>query len=148
MVHTLVVLMWRDTIFAFSKWTLLICFLIHSVIATPNPLQVGPTWCDKGLFGVPKVEDCNQAFLWMPKKNPNADAQRVFAEPQFLNPPFNSVKNPNAPRAIIQLPKIFKYGESMGINSYSKSFSFLRLYCRIMASATLTSDDFFQGRAT
>ena len=109
--------MWRHA-FLLLSWILLTYLLIKSAIATPDPLQVGPPYCDKNFYGSPKIEDCKQAIFWIPKRNPNADQAHVFAEPQLLNPPFNAVKNPYAPKAIIQLPKIFKYGESNNTNSY------------------------------
>ena len=115
--YTLAALMWYHAVFPVLSWTLLYYLLIQFAIATPNPLQVGPPHCDKEFYGSPKIEDCNQAIFWIPKKNPNADSSHIFAEPQLLSPPFNAVKNPYAPKAIIQLPKIFKYGESNDTNS-------------------------------
>ena len=115
---TLAALMWSHAVFPVLSWTLLSYLLIQFAIATPNPLQAGPLQCDKEFYGSPKIEDCNQAIFWIPKKNPNADASHIFAEPQLLNPPFNAVKNPYAPKAIIQLPKIFKYGESNDTSSH------------------------------
>ena len=105
--------MWRHA-FPLLSWILLSYLLIRFAIATPEPLQVDPPYCDKDFYGSPKIEDCNQAIFWIPKK----DQAHLFAEPQLLNPPFNSVQNPYAPRAIIQLPKIFKYGESNNTGSY------------------------------
>ena len=98
--------------FPLPSWTLLSYLLIQFTIATPNPLQVDPPQCDKELYGSPKIEDCNQAFFWIPKSGSDTVSNQVFAEPQLLNPPFKAVKNRFAPRAIIQLPKIFKYGGS------------------------------------
>ncbi|CAF9917860.1 MAG: hypothetical protein ALECFALPRED_000385 [Alectoria fallacina] len=108
--------MWHNKLFPIAEWTLLYVFLVNSAIASPNPLQVNPPLCDKDLFGAPKLEDCYQAMFWIPyinqpaKDSPDAKAFRVFAEPQFLNPPFSAVKNPYAPKAIVQLPKIWKHG--------------------------------------
>ena len=90
-------------------------FLIHYAATNPNPLQVDPPLCDKDLFGTPRVEDCYEAMFWIPyinkpaKDTPDAKALRIFAEPQFLDPPFKAVKNPYAPKAIVQLPKIWKF---------------------------------------
>ncbi|KAM0801620.1 hypothetical protein BDR22DRAFT_888510 [Usnea florida] len=55
-------------------------------------------------------------MFWVPYINPparvspDASAFRIFAEPQFQTPPFGAVKNPYAPHAIVQLPKIWKHG--------------------------------------
>lgn len=103
---------------AIFRWTFLCLFIVHRTIATPNPLQASPPLplCDKTLFGVPKLEDCYQAMFWIPYINPpgkdsrDAQAFRVFAEPQYLVPPFKAVKNPESPKAIVQLPKIWKHG--------------------------------------
>ena len=90
-------------------------FLIQSVIATPNPLQENQLLCDKDRFGTPSAEDCYQAMFWVPyinqpaRDSADAKAPRLFAEPQYLNPPFHAVKNAYAPKAIVQLPKIWKY---------------------------------------
>ena len=127
--------MWPHA-FPLLSWTLLIVF----AIATPNPLPVGPPHCDKDYYGSPKIEDCKQAIFWIPKSGPNAVANHVFAEPQLLNPPFKAVKNPNAPRAIIQLPKIFKYGASKDISSASKivpSFSGSDFECTLLGSCSI-----------
>ena len=91
-------------------------FLIQSAIATPNPLQANQLLCDKDSFGTPSAEDCYQAMFWVPyinqpaRDSADAKAPRLFAEPQYLNPPFSAVKNAYAPKAIVQLPKIWKYG--------------------------------------
>ena len=110
--------MWHKHTFAFTRLGLLLAFLIHCAVTGPNPLQVDPPLCDKGLFVTPKIQDCYQAMFWIPyinrpaKDTPDASALRIFAEPQYLNPPFKAVKNPYAPKAIVQLPKIWKYGMS------------------------------------
>ena len=110
--------MWHNKFFPIARWTFLYVFHVNSAIASPNSLQVNPPLCDKDLFGAPKLEDCYQAMFWIPyinqpaKDSPDAKAFRVFAEPQFLNPPFSAVKNPYAPKAIVQLPKIWKHGTS------------------------------------
>lgn len=46
------------------------------------------------------------------KDTPDATVFRIFAEPQLLEPPFKAAKNPYAPKAIVQLPKIWKSGMS------------------------------------
>ena len=60
-------------------------------------------------------------MFWIPYMNPpardspDANADRLFAEPQFQTPPFGAVKNPYAPNAIVQLPKIWKHGALLHI---------------------------------
>lgn len=76
------------------------------------------TYCSAPLFGNPEPADCDEAFLQMPyaqmtESNSNGDARsfRLFAEPQFLDPPFHSVVNRYDPHYITQLPKIYKYSK-------------------------------------
>ena len=102
---TLAALMWSHDVFPVVSWTLLSYLLIQFAIATPNPLQAGPLQCDKAFYGSPKIEDCNQAIFWIPKRNPNADSSHIFAEPQLLNPPFNAVKNPMLRRLLYSYQK-------------------------------------------
>ena len=106
----LAALMWCHAVFPVLLWTLLSYLLIQLAMATPKPLPIAPPYCDKDFYGSPKIEDCNQAIFWIPKTGPNADSVHIFAEPQLLIPPFRALQNPYAPKAIIQLPKIFKYG--------------------------------------
>lgn len=75
--------------------------------------------CDRRTFGVPNVDDCQEAMKWIPyfdtdpRAFPGGLEKRIFAEPQNLAQPFAAIgKNPNAPRAIVQLPKIWKHGKS------------------------------------
>ena len=62
-------------------------------------------------------------MFWIPYNNPPAkgssaaNADRTFAEPQFQTPPFGAVPNPYAPNAIVQLPKIWKFGALLFIHS-------------------------------
>lgn len=72
--------------------------------------------CDETIYGKPNVEDCQTAMSWIPyfeqprgRQQNEATAFRTFAEPQFLKPPFSPVRNEWAPRAIVQLPKIWKH---------------------------------------
>lgn len=115
--------MWHKQAFVFTRLGLLMVFLTRCALTSPNPLQVDYPLCDKDLFGTPKMEDCYQAMFWIPyinrpaKDTPDARAPRIFAEPQFLVPPFKAVKNPYAPKAIVQLPKIWKHGMSNQMRS-------------------------------
>lgn len=117
--------MWHNHVFAFTTTRLgLLCsFLIYSAVTNPTPLQANPPLCDKDLFGSPNIKDCYEAMFWIPyinapvKDTPDAKALRIFAEPQFLDPPFKAVKNPFAPKAIVQLPKVWKFGMSTWIRS-------------------------------
>ena len=102
-------------------WVLL-SFLIYSAVAMPNELQASSPICNRDLFGTPDAQDCYQAMFWVPYINQpardsgDAKATRVFAEPQYLTPPFGAVKNAYAPKAIVQLPKIWKYSKSLHIS--------------------------------
>ena len=79
--------------------------------------------CSKDLYGTPNIQDCYEAMFWIPYINPpgryspDAQAFRIFAEPQFQSPPFGAVQNPYAPKAIVQLPKIWKHGALPRIHS-------------------------------
>ena len=73
--------------------------------------------CSDELYGNPKVDDCEQALLEIPfaKESPRSYLSRhphVFTEPQYQQPPFRQVTNNYRPEAVIQLPKIWKHGES------------------------------------
>ena len=111
------------------EWAFLCLFIVYKTLAIPNPLQVGPPLCDKDLFGRPKLEDCYQAMFWIPFINPpgndspDARAIRIFAEPQYLDPPFKAVKNPLSPKAIVQLPKIWKHGTFLSVQKWAGDFS-------------------------
>ena len=83
------------------------------------------------------MEDCYQAMFWIPYINPpargspDANAYRMFAEPQFQTPPFGAVQNLYAPNAIVQLPKIWKFGallfiHSIGGGTFRSSSDFFR----------------------
>ena len=62
-------------------------------------------------------------MVWIPYMNPpgrdspEANAFRIFADPEFQSPPFGAVPNPYAPKAIVQLPKIWKHGALPRIHS-------------------------------
>lgn len=53
--------------------------------------------CDKDLFGIPDPEDCAEAMFWIPYMNipasasADAKAPGIFAEQQFLQPPFGAI---------------------------------------------------------
>ena len=122
--------MWRHAS-PLLGWTLLSFLLMQVALATPNPLQVQPPRCDKDFYGSPKIEDCNQAFFWIPK-GPNAATNQIFAEPQLMDPPFKALENVHAPKGIIQLPKIFKYGESNDVSYIQKIVPSLSSWCLIL----------------
>ena len=74
---------------------------------------VGTTFCEAGIYGTPNIQDCRQALTWIPyiqESDSNQAAQpRIFAEPQYMLPPFNGVYNAHRPSAIVQVPKIWKH---------------------------------------
>ena len=135
--------MLQNLVLTFMRLASLWFFLIHSVIATPNPFQANQLLCDKDIFGTPSAEDCYQAMFWIPYMNPpardsaDAKAPRLFAEPQYLNPPFSAVKNAYAPKAIVQLPKIWKYGMLIRLCSILIGVLIIHLRYLISASASL-----------
>lgn len=96
--------------------------IVYSPLVTAEGDQTGglgippPPTCDKNVYGTPNIEDCKTAMLWIPyleqprgRRQNEATVFRTFAEPQFLKPPFTLVRNEWAPRAIVQLPKIWKH---------------------------------------
>ena len=65
-------------------------------------------------YGVPVYSDCFKALLAMPfaqesEGSHNIEHFEVFSEPQYLLPRFKRVYNAYKPRAINQLPKIWRY---------------------------------------
>ena len=73
--------------------------------------------CNDEIYGNPKVDDCERALLELSYARQSDGSYRfrvshIFAEPQFLEPPFNLITNSYRPRAIIQLPKIWKHSKS------------------------------------
>ena len=70
--------------------------------------------CNAEIYGTPNSQDCINAineipFALEPYSNPYSQIPRLFAEPQYLEPPFDAVRNVFRPNAIIQLPKIWKH---------------------------------------
>lgn len=65
------------------------------------------------LFGIPNHQDCVNAFNQIPyalsPTHFGAQGYRLFSEPQFLLPPFKGVNNRYRPKAIVQLPKLWRY---------------------------------------
>lgn len=72
--------------------------------------------CSVKDYGLPNHEDCIMAFRQMPYAHDpsvyDARGYRLYSEPQLLLHPFHSVVNRYRPRAIVQLPKIWRYSES------------------------------------
>ena len=66
-------------------------------------------------MGIPSLADCSKAYdkipyALVPPGGP-PDMDRLFVEPQYLQPPFSPVYNPYAAmNDIIQLPKIWRHG--------------------------------------
>ena len=131
----------------FIRWIIL-PFIIHSAVAIPNSLQAISPLCERDLFGTPHTQDCYQAMFWVPyinppaRDSPDAKAPRNFAEPQYLDPPFSAVKNAYAPKAIVQLPKIWKFSTSLGIRGLPNNAPFPRWRCLVTSLIVLTSSQF------
>jgi len=93
--------------------TALFCciFSILHLSVTASP------YCNIGIYGVPDYGDCMQAFSQIPyaQERPSqydSNSFQLYAEPQYMVPPFCSVYNRYRPRPINQLPKIWRYGMS------------------------------------
>ena len=94
------------TSFADHRLVFLICLLYSSIAKS--------SFCNGAIYGNPVVEDCIQALSWIPfaeapQTLPGAEALRIFAEPQQMSVPFAALPNNRRPRAIVQLPKIWKH---------------------------------------
>lgn len=105
-----------------QRTILLYTALILSAIIHRS-LQADTSMCEGARFGVPNRQDCLEAMFWIPYHNKpasitlDARALHIFAEPRLLSPPFKGIKNKEAPRAVVQLPKIWKFGESNRIGA-------------------------------
>lgn len=142
--------MWYNTDVALLKGATMSLILVHCAAASPNPLQADPPLCSKDLFGSPQPNDCYQAMFWIPyinapaRHSPDAAAPRIFAEPRFLSPPFGAAKNPYAPKAIVQLPKIWKFGTLIHICILSRVYMLLHSLCSDWALPALILKAFFR----
>ncbi len=67
--------------------------------------------CDDKLYGNINLGECSVTHGLLPGgRSPPApwiDAPRIFAEPQFLQPPFTGLANPYGTK-MVQLPKIWR----------------------------------------
>ena len=80
-------------------------------------LLVNSQICSEGIYGRVNARDCFKAinampFAQYPVTNTGSSLPRLFSEPQFQIPKFEFVKNDFRPRAIVQLPKVWKHGKS------------------------------------
>jgi len=93
----------------------LLCTCSGGALQAPSR-GAGSVFCDRVRFGTPNPEDCKEAMFWIPYHNKpastysDAKAFRLYVEPRRLDPPFRDVKDPYPPRAIVQMPRIWKYG--------------------------------------
>ena len=74
--------------------------------------------CDSSIYGDPIIQDCYEALYWIPSarlgpSDPISQQPRIFAEPQYLQTPFDGLNNVYSPHAIVQLPKIWKHSRSI-----------------------------------
>ncbi len=135
--------MWQNCLFALTRWAFWCYLLCHCAIAIPDQLREYETLCDGGMFGAPNPHDCYDAMFSVPYRNvpgldsPDAKATRIFAEPQYLSPPFSALENAYAPKAIVQLPKMWKSGTSMHRRSLTNFDPVLPLRCPIFSKAAL-----------
>lgn len=67
--------------------------------------------CDEKLYGKINLGECSLAYNLLPgawgPPAPWIDAHRIFAEPQFFQPPFTKLTNPYNTK-MVQLPKIWR----------------------------------------
>lgn len=102
-------------------WALILFLIMHTLLVTADGNPIGdkgpPIYCKSELYGTPVIDDCKEAMKWIPyvslprgrwDRN-EATTFRLFAEPQYLKPPWKALANPFAPLAIEQLPKIWKH---------------------------------------
>lgn len=114
--------MFGDSVHPSMLWTLIGLMIMRIPLVLADANQTAGLdaprrpICDETIYGKPNVEDCQTAMSWIPyfeqprgRQQNEATAFRSFAEPQFLKPPFSPVRNEWAPRAIVQLPKIWKH---------------------------------------
>ena len=74
--------------------------------------------CLADVYGVPNYKDCMSAWLSMPfARDPsgrfNPRRLELFSEPQYLLPPFTSIRDRYQPLPINQLPKIWRMSTLM-----------------------------------
>ena len=72
--------------------------------------------CSDGVHGIPKIDDCLQTLPEIPFARQPIDSHQsrlphVFAEPQFLRPPFRLFTNAFRSQSMIQLPKMWKHSK-------------------------------------
>ena len=112
------------------KWVQTVCSTNNMILPCPSPSilfiyslcfpLVRSLVCSEEIYGNPKIEDCERVLLEIPFARQSFSSrqsqyQHVFAEPQFLEPPFAQVINMYRPRAIIQLPKVWKSSKSLSL---------------------------------
>lgn len=86
--------------------------LFPLVLSQSQAIDANPAYCNRALFGSPKPADCLEAANWIPYATQStvseARTYRMFAEPRFMG--FSEIDNIlYRPRAIVQLPKIWKW---------------------------------------
>ena len=88
------------------SWATGLLFFLHCTL-------VNSSYCDSSVYGTIVERDCKFAlhtlsFMSDPW-NPKFQKPQIFAEPQFMDPPFRGLKNRDPPNPIVQLPKVWKY---------------------------------------
>ena len=81
------------------------------------PSLISCQTCNQNIYGSVDPYDCHRAideipFALVPTTSYQSRNLRLFAEPQFQTPKFGYVNNQFRPQNIVQLPKIWKHGES------------------------------------
>lgn len=65
--------------------------------------------CDAAVYGRVNEAECAAAYRAMP----SVATKHLFCEPQYLRPAFGYVQNRYFPYRIVQIPRIFRRGESV-----------------------------------
>ena len=96
------------------KWVFMRLSLLHCAL-------VASTICNSEVYGTPSKWDCYVAldqipYAFPPRPDPLSQQPRIFAEPQYMTPPFGQVDNVYRPSAIVQLPKIYTFSTSSNLS--------------------------------
>lgn len=117
---------------ALVLWTCMIFLSLFEIGLTDEEAH-----CDAAVYGRVSEAECTAAF----RAIPSVATHHLFCEPQYIRPAFGAIRNRYLPNRIVQIPKIFRRGEShiapiitanpvLSISAYS-SCSFFAGNCRI-----------------
>ncbi|KAM0794005.1 hypothetical protein BDR22DRAFT_827330 [Usnea florida] len=89
------------------QWVIMSLCLLHCAL-------VASTVCNSDVYGTPSKWDCNGAlaqipYAYPPRPNPMSQWPRIFAEPQYMSPPFGQVDN-YVVEPVSQPDRVFRFG--------------------------------------